>query len=252
MVTPGVPIVAKRVVRARGRAGASQAPLLQIAAGLAHSNNDPIDIDSESEEFTGGETEEDSDPEWHDTQDIMQAARAEQSAERVTLVSEEPLSQGHGGEDESIAGCYIAPVTRATPRSAAASVAGADPIDPSWRPGDLKTVDEWRDLIHRVCTDTLMIPMERTHAELSVDAGEPSVAGRHTDIFAPVWHVARMVSTLCTELAGYMMAEHLMRSDSRGETAAAPRDPEPSVHSERWHSRSPRRGRAPSEGSRRD
>ncbi|KAH9295683.1 hypothetical protein KI387_039271, partial [Taxus chinensis] len=41
---------------------------------------------------SGGE--EDSDPEWHDTQDILQAERAEQSAERVTLVSEEPLSQG--------------------------------------------------------------------------------------------------------------------------------------------------------------
>ncbi|KAH9300439.1 hypothetical protein KI387_012022, partial [Taxus chinensis] len=54
------------------------------------------------------------------------------------------------------------------------------------------TTDEWRDLIRRVCTDTLMIPMERTRAELSVDVGEPSAAGRHTDIFAPVWHVARM------------------------------------------------------------
>ncbi|KAH9287951.1 hypothetical protein KI387_032068, partial [Taxus chinensis] len=113
------------------------------------------------------------------------------------------------------------------------------------------TADEWRDLIRRVCTDTLMIPMERTHTELSVDAGEPSAAGRHTDVFAPVWHVARMVSTLHTELAGYRTAEHLMRSHSRGETAAAPRDPEPSVHSERRHSRSPRRGRAPSEGSHR-
>ncbi|KAH9326315.1 hypothetical protein KI387_006493, partial [Taxus chinensis] len=111
------------------------------------------------------------------------------------------------------------------------------------------TADEWRDLIRRVCTDTLMIPMERTHAELSVDAGEPSVAGRHTDVFAPVWHVARMVSTLRTELAGYRMTEHLMRSHSRGETAAAPRDPEPSVHSERQRSRSPRHGHAPSEGS---
>ncbi|KAH9311448.1 hypothetical protein KI387_026483, partial [Taxus chinensis] len=76
IVTPGVPIAARRVVRARGRAGAPQAPLLQIAVGPTHSSNDPIDIDSESEEFIGGETEEDteedSDPEWHDTQDIMQ------------------------------------------------------------------------------------------------------------------------------------------------------------------------------------
>ncbi|KAH9299051.1 hypothetical protein KI387_030733, partial [Taxus chinensis] len=54
------------------------------------------------------------------------------------------------------------------------------------------TIDEWRDLIHRVCTDTLMIPMERIRAELSMDAGEPSAAGRHTDIFTPVWYVARM------------------------------------------------------------
>ncbi|KAH9301557.1 hypothetical protein KI387_013140, partial [Taxus chinensis] len=77
------------------------------------------------------------------------------------------------------------------------------------------TVDEWRDLIRRVCTDSLMIPMDKTCAELSVDAGEPSAAGRHTDVFAPVWHVARMVSTLRTELAGYRIAEHLMRSHSR-------------------------------------
>ncbi|KAH9295134.1 hypothetical protein KI387_038722, partial [Taxus chinensis] len=86
------------------------------------------------------------------------------------------------------------------------------------------TADEWRDLIRRVCTDTLMIPMERTRAELSVDAGEPSVAGRHTDVFSPIWHVARMVSTLRTELAGYRTVERLMRSHSHGETAAAPRD----------------------------
>ncbi|KAH9306470.1 hypothetical protein KI387_010874, partial [Taxus chinensis] len=80
------------------------------------------------------------------------------------------------------------------------------------------TVDEWRDLIRRVCTDSLMIPMDRTRAELSVDAGEPSAAGMHTDVFAPIWHVAKMVSTLRTELAGYRTAERLMRSHSRGET----------------------------------
>ncbi|KAH9326646.1 hypothetical protein KI387_006824, partial [Taxus chinensis] len=111
------------------------------------------------------------------------------------------------------------------------------------------TVDEWRDLICRVCTDSLMIPIDRTRAELCVDAGEPSAAGRHIDVFAPVWYVARMVSTLRTELAGYRITERLMRSHSRGETTAAPRDPEPSMHSERRRSRSPRRGRAPSEGS---
>ncbi|KAH9312001.1 hypothetical protein KI387_027036, partial [Taxus chinensis] len=77
--------------------------------------DDPIDIDSKSEEFTGGETEEENDPEWHDTQDIMQVARAKQSAERVTLVSKEPLSQGHGGEDESVVGHYVSPVTGAAP-----------------------------------------------------------------------------------------------------------------------------------------
>ncbi|KAH9301944.1 hypothetical protein KI387_013527, partial [Taxus chinensis] len=60
------------------------------------------------------------------------------------------------------------------------------------------TADEWRDLIHRVCTDTLMLPMEKTRAELSMDAGEPSVAGRHSDVFAPVWHVAKMVTSLHT------------------------------------------------------
>ncbi|KAH9289273.1 hypothetical protein KI387_033390, partial [Taxus chinensis] len=90
------------------------------------------------------------------------------------------------------------------------------------------TVDEWRDLIRRVCTDSLMIPMDRTRVELSIDAGEPSASGTYTDIFAPAWHVARMVSTLRTELAGYRTAERLMRSHSCGETAAAPRDPEPS------------------------
>ncbi|KAH9301306.1 hypothetical protein KI387_012889, partial [Taxus chinensis] len=84
--------------------------------------------------------------------------------------------------------------------------------------------------------------MERTHAKLSIDVGEPSAAGRHTDVFAPVWHVAKMVSTLHTELAGYRTAERLMRSHSRGDTVAAPRDPKPFVHSERRRSRSPRRG----------
>ncbi|KAH9329795.1 hypothetical protein KI387_001903, partial [Taxus chinensis] len=102
------------------------------------------------------------------------------------------------------------------------------------------TIDEWRDLIHQVCIDTLMIPMEKTRAELSMDAGEPSAAGRHTEIFAPVWHVARMVSTLHTELAGYRTVECLMRSHSHSEAAAAPRDHEPSVHSEHRCSRSPR------------
>ncbi|KAH9288059.1 hypothetical protein KI387_032176, partial [Taxus chinensis] len=76
------------------------------------------------------------------------------------------------------------------------------------------TVDEWWDLIRRVCNDSLMIPMDRTCTELSVDVGDPSAVGRHTDVFAPVWHMARMVSTLRTELAGYRTAERLMRSHS--------------------------------------
>ncbi|KAH9329775.1 hypothetical protein KI387_001883, partial [Taxus chinensis] len=99
------------------------------------------------------------------------------------------------------------------------------------------TADEWRDLIRRVCTDTLMIPMERTRVELSVDVGEPLAGGRHTDIFSPIWHVARMVSTLRIDLAGYRTTERLMRSQSHGETAATPRDHEPYVHSEFRHSR---------------
>ncbi|KAH9304870.1 hypothetical protein KI387_009274, partial [Taxus chinensis] len=51
------------VVHARGRVGVPQAPLLQIAASPAHSSDDPIDIDSESEEFTGGETKEETEAE---------------------------------------------------------------------------------------------------------------------------------------------------------------------------------------------
>ncbi|KAH9308970.1 hypothetical protein KI387_036881, partial [Taxus chinensis] len=86
-------------------------------------------------------------------------------------------------------------------------------------------------LIHWVCTDTLMLPMEKTRAELSVDAGEPSIAGRHTDVFAPIWHVAKMVTTLRTKLAGYRTAEHLMRSRSHSEATATVQDREPSVHS---------------------
>ncbi|KAH9332111.1 hypothetical protein KI387_043692 [Taxus chinensis] len=80
VVTPGIPIAARGIVRARGRAGAPRAPLLRITAGPAHSSDDPIDIDSDSEESTEGGSEEqtdESDLEWHDTQDIMQAERAE-------------------------------------------------------------------------------------------------------------------------------------------------------------------------------
>ncbi|KAH9305130.1 hypothetical protein KI387_009534, partial [Taxus chinensis] len=48
----------RRVVRTLARTGAPQAPLLWIATSPAHSSDDPIDIDSDSEEFTGGEMEE--------------------------------------------------------------------------------------------------------------------------------------------------------------------------------------------------
>ncbi|KAH9289143.1 hypothetical protein KI387_033260, partial [Taxus chinensis] len=65
------------------------------------------------------------------------AERVEQSAERETLVSEEFPSQVVGGEDESIVGCYVDPRTGGGHQLAAASVAGTDPRDPSWRPGDL-------------------------------------------------------------------------------------------------------------------
>ncbi|KAH9290514.1 hypothetical protein KI387_034631, partial [Taxus chinensis] len=64
------------------------------------------------------------------------AEREEESAERETMASEEPLSRGHGGDDESVAGRHVAPTTGAAPQSAAASAAGASPGDPSWRPGD--------------------------------------------------------------------------------------------------------------------
>ncbi|KAH9296003.1 hypothetical protein KI387_039591, partial [Taxus chinensis] len=95
-VTPGVPITARRMVRARGVAGAPQAPLLHIGTGPTHSGDEPIDVDSESEEFTREETEDktmggevgetaeedDSDSEWHDTQSILRPKRVEESAEK--------------------------------------------------------------------------------------------------------------------------------------------------------------------------
>ncbi|KAH9322254.1 hypothetical protein KI387_016893, partial [Taxus chinensis] len=56
---------------------------------------------------SGGE--EDNDPEWHDTQDILQDERVVQSTERVTLVSKKLLSQDLGGEDESVVGRYVSP-----------------------------------------------------------------------------------------------------------------------------------------------
>ncbi|KAH9300700.1 hypothetical protein KI387_012283, partial [Taxus chinensis] len=48
----------RRVVRARGAASAPRAPLLRITAGLTHSRDEPINVESESEEFTGGEIDE--------------------------------------------------------------------------------------------------------------------------------------------------------------------------------------------------
>ncbi|KAH9303584.1 hypothetical protein KI387_007988, partial [Taxus chinensis] len=90
---------------------------------------------------------------------------------------------------------------------------------------------------------TLLLPSESTRAELTADVGEPSAAGRHTDVFAPVWKVVKLVTSLRTELAGYRTVECLMRrSHSHSETIATGRDHEPSVHSEHHRSRSPRRG----------
>ncbi|KAH9327903.1 hypothetical protein KI387_000011, partial [Taxus chinensis] len=69
-----------------------------------------------------------------------------------------------------------------------------------------------------------MLPMEKTRAELSTDAGDPSTTGQHTNVFTPVWHVAKMVTSLHTELAGYRTVEHLMRSRSHSEATATIRD----------------------------
>ncbi|KAH9307989.1 hypothetical protein KI387_035900, partial [Taxus chinensis] len=116
VVTPGVPIVVRCVVCARQEAGAPRAPLLQIVAAPTHSGeeDEPIDVDSKFEEYTGDETkeesvgeemgeeglggetgeathmeEEESDPEWHDTQDMLRVAW------------EGPPPQDGGGDDES-------------------------------------------------------------------------------------------------------------------------------------------------------
>ncbi|KAH9320269.1 hypothetical protein KI387_022038, partial [Taxus chinensis] len=85
-------------------------------------------------------------------------------------------------------------------------------------------------------------PFRGYWAELTEDVGEPSVAGQHTDVFSPIWKVEKIITSLHTELAGYRTTECLMRrSHSHSETTAAGHDREPSVHSERHHSRSPRR-----------
>ncbi|KAH9307571.1 hypothetical protein KI387_035482 [Taxus chinensis] len=130
VVILGVPIVVRWVVHARQAAGAPRAPLLQIVAAPAHSGeqDEPIDLDFDSEEDTGDETEEsvgedmedegvgvgtgeaahveeeESDPEWHDTQEMLRAAYEEASAERETLVSESTLPHGGEGDDESVIG----------------------------------------------------------------------------------------------------------------------------------------------------
>ncbi|KAH9317063.1 hypothetical protein KI387_018832, partial [Taxus chinensis] len=76
-----------------------------IGAAPSHSGegDEPINVDSDFEEFTRGETEEemmeegaggeaggmakedDSNSEWHNTQDILRGERAEVSAEKETL-----------------------------------------------------------------------------------------------------------------------------------------------------------------------
>ncbi|KAH9290693.1 hypothetical protein KI387_034810, partial [Taxus chinensis] len=50
------------------------------------------------------------------------AERVEQSAERVTLVSEELLSQDLGGDGEAVAGCHAAPDVGEGHQSVAVSV----------------------------------------------------------------------------------------------------------------------------------
>ncbi|KAH9330450.1 hypothetical protein KI387_002558, partial [Taxus chinensis] len=52
------------------------------------------------------------------------------------------------------------------------------------------TVDRVRDLIRRLCNDSLMIP-GNTRANICRGRGALKQPGRHTDVFAPVWHVAR-------------------------------------------------------------
>ncbi|KAH9331317.1 hypothetical protein KI387_003425, partial [Taxus chinensis] len=61
------------------------------------------------------------------------------------------------------------------------------------------TIEGWRDLIHQVCMDTLLIPSESTLARLTADVGEPSAAIRHTDVFSPVWKVTKIMTSLRAE-----------------------------------------------------
>ncbi|KAH9296335.1 hypothetical protein KI387_039923, partial [Taxus chinensis] len=80
---------------AQREVGAPQAPLLQIGVAPAHSGEEDelIDLDSDSEEDTGDDTEgelvgeedegarplegDETDPEWHDTQEILRVAHEE-------------------------------------------------------------------------------------------------------------------------------------------------------------------------------
>ncbi|KAH9308561.1 hypothetical protein KI387_036472, partial [Taxus chinensis] len=52
-----------------------------------------MEEDTEDMKVSESGGEEDSDPEWHDTQEILQAERVEKSAKRVTPVSENSPSQ---------------------------------------------------------------------------------------------------------------------------------------------------------------
>ncbi|KAH9321215.1 hypothetical protein KI387_015854, partial [Taxus chinensis] len=95
-----------------------------IRATPAHSGDgdEPIDVDKYSEEFTGGENEEemmgdgiggeasgvaqedDSDSEWHDIKDILRAEREEVSVEKEAFFLKGFPSQDSKGDDESVAG----------------------------------------------------------------------------------------------------------------------------------------------------
>ncbi|KAH9314445.1 hypothetical protein KI387_023072, partial [Taxus chinensis] len=137
------------VVHARMAVGAPQAPLLQIGVTPSHSGeeDEPIDLDSNFEEDAGDDMEgesveeedegvrpsegDDSDPEWHDTQEILIAAHEEASTERETLVLEEAL----GGDDESMIGHHHASGFEEAPQPPPPPAVIAS--DPTWMPRDL-------------------------------------------------------------------------------------------------------------------
>lgn len=93
---------------------------------------DDIEGESGREEDEGeGPLEEDnSDPEWHDTHEILIAVHEEVNMERETLVSEDTL----GGDDESVMGQHHAFGFKEAPKPHAAPATIA--ADPTWMSGD--------------------------------------------------------------------------------------------------------------------